>query len=66
VIEAEWRPISGAAVRPANVCRANSADLTAGESLLVENQPPSLVAERYQQMTPQQRLQRGAILDILV
>ena len=66
VIEAEWRPISGAPARSANVSRANSADLTAEEPLLVENQSASLVAECYQQMTPQQRMQRGAILDIMV
>ncbi len=66
VIEAEWRPISGAPARSTNVYRANSADLTAEVSRLAENQPFSLVAERYQQITPQQRLQRGAILDILV
>ncbi len=66
VIEAEWRPISGVPVRPTNAYQTNSADLTAEESLLAENQPPSLVTERYQQMTPQHSLQRGTILDILV
>lgn len=66
VIEAEWRPISGAPVRSANIYRANSADLTEEVSLREKSQTSSLAAGRYQQMTPQQHLQRGTILDILV
>ncbi len=62
VIEAEWRPISEAA----DVYKAKSADLTPKESPLIKNQPPSLVTERYQQMTHQQTFQRGTILDIRV